>query len=78
MSRPRLLDALEAALGSATTMIFATIHHRQSPQVVTAKPLSTQGIHHLRHFRHQNREEPAGRDHAQIDSLVVDDVADNG
>ena len=78
MSRSRLLDALDMALGSSRrTMIFATIRHRQSRQVVTAKPLSTQGIHHFRHFRHLNREKPAGDDRAQIDARSGDAVADN-
>ena len=54
LSRPRLLDALDAALGTAPDDDFRHHSPPAEPQVATAKPLSKQGIHHLRHFRHLN------------------------
>jgi hypothetical protein len=44
--------------------------------MVTAKPLTRQGIHHLHHFRHLNHERSAGNDRAGIDRGVTDGTAD--
>ena len=60
MSRPSLLDALDAALGKAAGMDFRHHSPPAEPPVATANPLNIQGIHHLRHFRHLNDEKPAG------------------
>jgi hypothetical protein len=72
LSRPRLLDALAAALDTALDDDFR--HHSPPavPLVATAKPLSGQGFRHLRHFRHLNRDEPAGSVLVQIDPIAAD------
>ncbi len=77
MNRQHLLDALEVALGTATGDGFRHHSPPAGPQVVTAKSLSKQGVHHLRHFRHLKHEELAGTDHAPIDLRSRDAVANN-
>ena len=43
--------------------------------MATANPLSVQGIHHLRHFRHLNGEKPAGADIKPIPAVITDAAA---
>ena len=76
MSARSLLDTLDLVLGEAAN---GDRHHLSPPaegQVVTAKPLTEQGIYHLDHFCHQNREKHAGDDRTPVDVDGARGVAD--
>ena len=76
MSVRSLLDTLDLVLGEPTD---GERHHLSSPaegQVVTVKSLTEQGIYHLGHFCHQNREKHAGDDRTPVDVDGARGVAD--